>query len=343
MADAPMDPRAQALLDAHVAFWRAQCQGQALRRQIRVQIEGLLDDAGGLPLARLLDADTVKSWAVYVVRNLDLGPDLATLVGRIARRLYEDPIQQETTLADVLPDAALEVFVDQLLELHDLRRALVTEFVGNPLYASLISEVLLHALRDYLAKNEALNKLPGAKSALKLGRGLMDRAKPGLGDQLDAQLRQFAQRETQASLKTSERFLHEHLDDDTIRDAVRQVWERLREEPLAGYRALVTAQQVEDLAMVGTAYWREFRQTDYLAAMLEAGVEAFYERHADTPVQAVLAELGVTRELLRTGLSQLLPELLRNLEQAGLLDAIIRRLLVEFYASDEMRAVLDAL
>lgn len=230
-----------------------------------------------------------------------------------------------------------------MLELHDLRRALVTEFVGNPLYASLISEVLLHALRDYLAKNEALNKLPGAKSALKLGRGLMDRAKPGLGEQLDAQLRQFAQRETQASLKTSERFLHEHLDDDTIRDAVRQVWERLREEPLAGYRALVTAQQVEDLAMVGTAYWREFRQTDYLAAMLEAGVEAFYERHADTPVQAVLAELGVTRELLRTGLSQLLPELLRNLEQAGLLDAIIRRLLVEFYASDEMRAVLDAL
>lgn len=57
----------------------------------------------------------------------------------------------------------------------------------------------------------------------------------------------------------------------------------------------------------------------------------------------MLAELGVTRELLRTGLSQLLPELLRNLEQAGLLDAIIRRLLVEFYASDEMRAVLDAL
>ena len=50
--------------------------------------------------------------------------------------------------------------------------------------------------------------------------------------------------------------------------------------------------------MIVFEYWRELRHTDYFNAMLEAGVQAFFDKYGDTSLTGLLDELGVTRELM---------------------------------------------
>ncbi|MGB1557595.1 MAG: hypothetical protein ACPHCJ_07385 [Oceanococcaceae bacterium] len=340
MAKPPLHPRAQALLEAHVAYIMAECRGQALRRQIRVQVEGVLEDVEDIPLGQLLERDTLSSVAVNIVQHLELGPDLATLVGEIARQIYGHSIHRETTLTELFPDAAVEVLVDQVLELKELRRALLHEAVANPVFSAMLAEILLAGIRDFMASNPLTAKVPGAQSALKVGRSLVNKARPQLGEAVEAQVRQFVEKQTRFSLEVAERFLRDAVDDGALRAVVMDTWEKMRDKPVSHYRDMVTVDQVESLAMLGTAFWRDFRGSDFAAAMIEAAVDGFYTRHAENPVGDVLQEIGVTRDLLRGALNQLLPELLKNLGRSGALESVARRLLEDFYASEAVQAIV---
>ncbi len=331
--------QARRLRDAHVDFLLKQCRGQALRRLIRLQVEGIIDDLSPLKLESLVDVETLKSVVVITVQKLDLGPELAELVGVIARHMYDHPIHDETTLSDILPDVALEVLFDQLLGLEDLRRATIHELVTNPVFQGLVTDLLLQGIGDFVASSTGMNKVPGAQSAMKLGKDLVKRATAGKAGGEDL-LRKFVSRHMQASIAASEQFLNEAFESDSVREGASRVWEHMRDVPLSEFRNLVSVQQVEDIAMLGTAFWREFRGCDFMAAMLEAAVEGFYARHAGNPVAVILDEIGVTPDLWRTVLSQVLPEVLQNLESAGVLRGMLERLLDDFYASDALQQVL---
>ncbi len=336
---ATISAKALTLRDAHVDFLLKQCRGQALRRLIRLQVEGIITDLSPLTLKSLVDVDTLKSVVVITVQKLDLGPELAELVGVIARHMYDDPIHREVTLSDILPDVALEVLFDQLLGLEELRRASIQELVNNPVFAGLVSDLLLQGIGDFVTSSTGMNKVPGAQSAMKLGKGLVKRATAGKSNGEDL-LRKFVTKHMQSSLSASEEFLNEAFEGNTVREGASRVWEHMRDRPLADFRNLVSVQQVEDIAMLGTAFWREFRASDFMAAMLEAAVDGFYTRHAENPVSVILDEVGVTPDLWRTVLSQILPEVLQNLESAGVLRGMLERLLDDFYASEELQAIL---
>lgn len=342
MTAGEMHPTAKALLEAHVAFLRQQCQGTALRRLIDAQVEGLLDDISSMQFAQLIDAERLRSVAVYSVQRLDLGPGLAELVGVMARQIYSDPIHDECTLGDVVPDAAFEVFSDQLLQLQALREAVIELLVSNAVFRDLTQELLLGGLLRYLDQTAQSWNLPRASSAVLLGRDLLEKLRPKLGQALEQQLKEFVANQTRAHADSARQFLRHALDDAALKQILRGAWEHIEDEPIAGFREVLSTEQVQDLAMLGTAFWKEFRQTDFMAALIEAGVDGFYARHSQSSVQLILDELGVTSELLRTVCSQTLPGLLKQLDNAGVLERMLRRLLVDFYSSPEARSVLES-
>lgn len=339
MSNSSLHPKARRLRDAHVEFLLQQCRGQALRRQIRLQVDGVIEDISPLALADIVDADTLAATLSLSIQKLDLGPELAELVGVIARHLYDHPIHQEATLAEVIPEVALEVLFDQLMGLEDLRRALITAVVNNPVFADLVTDLLLQGIRDFAANGAGVGRVPGAQSAMKIGQGLMKKATTAKnGDDI---FRRFVSKHMQSSLQASETFLNLAFEGEGIRDGVQASWQHIRDVPLAEFREMVRADQVEDIAMLVTAMWRDFRCSDFLAAMIRAGVDGFYEQHGRSPMSVVLKDLGVTPDLWRTVLSQLLPEILSQLEAAGALRAILERLLDDFYASDTLIEILE--
>lgn len=334
-----MHPKARRLRDAHVEFLLEQCRGQALRRQIRLQVDGVIHDISPLVLSDIVDAETLADALTLAIQKLDLGPELAELVGVMVRHMYDHPIHQEATLADIVPEVALEVLFDQVMSLEGLRRAVIRELVNNPVFADLVTDLLLQGMRDFAANGAGVGRVPGAQSAMKLGQGLVKKATAGRSS--DDMFRRFVSKHMQSSLQASEDFLNRAFESDGIRQGAQASWNHVRDVPLAEFREMVSVEQVEDVAMLVTALWRDFRSGDFLAAMIRAGVAGFYERHGDNPMSIVLNDLGVTPDLWRTVLSQVLPEIFSKLEAAGALQTILERLLDDFYRSDSLAAILD--
>lgn len=334
-----MSPKALQLRDAHVAFLLQQCRGQALRRQIRLQVEGVLKDIAPIRFGDLISRETLRNAVVATVQKLDLGPELASLVGVIAREMYGHPAHEEITLAEVLPEVGLEVLFEQLMGLTELRKAVIHELVTNPVFSELISNLLLQGIGDFLRVGTGVDKVPGAASAMKLGQGLVKRATRGkVGDDT---LKEFVNKHASASVRSSEDFLNRAFESDAVAKGASEIWNHMQGRPLADFRELVSAQQVEDMAMLATAFWREFRSSEFTATMLEAGADAYYARHEDNAVDTVLDELGVTPDLWKTVLSMVLPEVFQGLEASGALRRTLERLLDDFYASEELQTILD--
>lgn len=341
MTSTTLSPSARRLRDAHVSFLLQQCRGQALRRLIRLQVEGVLSDLAPVPVAELLSRETLKSLVVTTVQKLDLGPEFASLVGAMARQMYDDPISDEMTLAEVLPEVGLEVLFEQIMGLSALRETVIHELVHNPVFAGLVADLLRQGIGDFLRSSSGMERVPGAPAALKLVQEMLSKASAGKA--LDAGLKRFVTRRTRASLQSSEDYLNTAFSGDSVGVGARQVWESVRDRPLAEFRELISAQEVEDLAMLITAFWRDLRNGDFMAAMLEAAVDGFYTRHEQSTVATVLDELGVTQDLWRTVLSQALPEILQNLEARGVLQRMLERLLDDFYTSDDLAEALASL
>ena len=93
--------------------------------------------------------------------------------------------------------------------------------------------------------------------------------------------------------------------------------------------------------MIVFEYWRELRHTDYFNAMLESGVQAFFDKYGDTSLTGLLDELGVTRELMLGDARRFLPPVMAKLQSEGLLEAWLRRHLEGYFQAEETLELLN--
>src|SRR5688572_25805997 len=180
--------------------------------------------------------------------------------------------------------------------MKDLRRRIIHETTDNPIYTALASDILLHGIRGYLMKGPVTRSIPGARSVMKLGKSVISRA--GLDDSLEANLKRYIRKNIRATLKESERFLSSTVDDDRVRELVLEVWDTVKQRQLSGFRRYVTSNDVEEWFVVGYEYWRELRGGEYYSLLINAGIDAFFDKYGDTSLREILDEVGLTREML---------------------------------------------
>jgi hypothetical protein len=83
----------------------------------------------------------------------------------------------------------------------------------------------------------------------------------------------------------------------------------------------------------GTDVWLWLRHSDLFTHTVTRTVEAFFERHGDQPAGALLADIGITEELLAQEITSAIRPALAQAEATGLLEERIRAHLSPFYAS----------
>lgn len=337
-----MHPIAERLLDAHVAFVLDRLSPGALAESVPERIEGLLAEIGDLPLRELVRMRDVQAVAVKYASEVRYGGAIPVLVGEIARRLYEHPLHDETRLGDLMPEGQFEAFLDLLLEPSPLRDAAVSRLVANPLYAELLSELIVGALRDYLATSSRIaERVPGARSALRLGRRMVEKARPDLGGELEQGLRQFARRTVDDRLKATERFVRSALESGRLRALAMQWWDGARDMTIGELQRLVGPLDIEEGFVTGYEYWLRLRRTRYYRELIRAGVAAFFEVWGQRTVREALEDLGIDADMIAEDVLRFAPPLFRRLDKAGVLERLVRRELAPFYESGAVRAILD--
>lgn len=334
--------KATALLDAHVAWTRAQLQPDALRPQVESQIDALMGDIGGFKLKELVALKDVQDTALKYASDLKLGGAVPALVGDIARQLYDHKVHQKTRLDELLPDQMFEEFLDKFLELRTLREAIIHESVSNPIYISIVSELLVNGIQEYVANGSKLaGKVPGAKSALRLGKAVVSRARPELSGELEDNLRAFVRKNAEQRMRASEQLLLEAFESDTFRQVILDLWDDNKHRTVADVQNFAGKLDIEEGFVIGYEYWQHLRQTDFYRELVKAGIAAFYKAYGNRSLNTILKDIGISTEMMVEEAMRYAPPIIDTLDKKKLLEPMIRRTLAPFYESEAVSRILS--
>ncbi|MEE4249034.1 MAG: hypothetical protein V2I38_00440 [Alcanivoracaceae bacterium] len=331
-----LSEKAQALLDAHVAFTVEQLTGKQLEQQIEELIDNLLKDTSKLKLGDVVTPTMIKQTAHRYAIHHEIPPAIPELVGEVARELYQLESHDENKIFDLLSDEQFRELMRKVLEMKDLRERLIHEAVSNPIYGEMISDVLYHGISDYITKNPLTKKIPGAQSMMKLGKSVMDMASPNA----EQGIKRYIGQNINASMKQSEKFLVRNLSDEKISRVAEDIWDEVKLNKISVFRNYVKESDIEDFFVIGFEYWRELRKADYYRDMIDAGIDFFFKKYGKSTLPELLDEMGVDRNMMVAEAMHYAPHVLAVLNKKGILEKAVRRQLAPFYESEALQNLI---
>lgn len=333
---------AEALLEAHCAFVLDQLTTDALMPLLEEGLDALLADAAKLKLKDVVTPKMIKDTTRTYAVELQFGGGLPELVGDIARALHGHKIHDKTTFGDLVSEHTITEVVDKLLEFRSLREKIALELFSGPLYAEFASDLLYHGIQGYLSNNPLTRNLPGAGSMMKLGKRVMNKASPGLESSLEDGLKKYIGKSIEATSRRSVDYLLHNIDDDAIRDMVLDVWERVRELPVAILRDDISSLDQEELFVIGYEYFQELRRSDFFSTLIDAAIDSFFDKYGNTTLMALINDIGISRQMMIGEARRYAPPILKTLKKKKMLDATVRRYLEPFYLSGQVEKIVAA-
>lgn len=331
---------AEALLQAHVDFMLEDLSGTGLTGLIESVLDELLQDAAGITLEQAVTRDMIKATARTYAIELDLKGGIPELIGEIARALHSHPIHGRTRLSDLMPDQRIRELLDHALALKSVRAGIVSSVIRSPLYESFASELLYNGIREYLGSNAITRGIPGARSAMKLGKAMVSRATASFDGAIEDGIKRHIGRSVTTISERTAQSLMDGEHDEALRDGVLESWRQLRGTQLGDWVGQLSPTEVEELFVTLYETWRELRGTEFIGAMIDTGIDTFFDKYAAASLAELLEDLGITRSIMLAEAMRFAPHVIAALHERGLLEPSIHRLLKRFYQSGRVEKVL---
>jgi hypothetical protein len=334
-------PVTEALLEAQVAFMAEQLGGEALRDIVEQEVDAALAIAGKLRLHELVSRVSARRTVRRLLAELAPGDAFASFVVDLAVALYTDKANDHTTPGDLVDDALIERGVDQGLSMSRLREALIRGVIASPAYHAFASDLLYQGIRGYLAQNAVTRNIPGAQSVMKLGRAALSKATPRLESAIEEGIKKYI---AQAVKLTSESSVELLLSPDATGDLRRtalELWRGIRKHRIGSFRREIAEHDVRQGVALAHELWTAVRGSDYVAALVDTAIDAVFERYDDVPLQQLLSEVGITRELLVEEILRHAAPALKHLRKKKMLEPMLRRRLSAFYEAPATLALLE--
>ncbi|MCF8571291.1 hypothetical protein L5G32_13540 [Gordonia sp. HY002] len=295
------------LLDAQVEFTRRQLTDpDEFAALVHDEITHALDDASQITLSESVSRDLIKAVAHKYAIAFPVEGAIPELVGRVAARLYDITAAEDVGPADLIGRKQLDDLTDDIAQLG-LSQRLVQRLLDSPATVDTFVEVVQRSVDSSRLPSGLGRFVDGAvESVVRHGAAFVLRANRSDSDELLA---------------------------DTMRDLSRAGTGK----SVGDLSSLVEPGDLEDVVVLVFEFWRAFRDTEYFAGLLAAGVDEVFDTYGDTALDDLLTDLGIgyddlVEEGLRFG-----PPVIADLDRRGLLEPSLRRRFAPFYASQEFR------
>jgi len=320
--------KADRLLDALVAHVHETLEPGRIDAWLEGELDFLLEQAERLTLGEVVSAEQVRITARKYAVEVELGGGIPELVGEMVERFYDHGIQTRRRVGEVVDEATVVALVDKLLEVP-LSRQGIGWLSRNPVLLAVLAGGTQLGLKTWLHQG-----VPGPV------RGLIDRrVPPRWRAGLELRVQDWLQERLAALLADPWLYSDDNL--GALRELVLVAWQEFAERPLEDLRDLLDSEDIQELFVIGYDFWREFRHSDYFAALLDAGVDAFFDKYAELTLRELIEEVGLTREHLLDDALRFGPPAVQRLKERGMLEGWLRRQLEPFFAKPETLAILD--
>ena len=330
-----MHPVAAQLLDAHTAHILAQLSGDALAETLDREAGAFLDWLDARPLQSLVNADRVFSLAQERVLGSEPTPALIAEIVAIFKDIWNSPVNEDTYIHQIIEHKHYTAIVEKIAGQDQLRNDLIHTVVSNPVYGRLLSDVIYDAISDYMVQNPITKNVPGMASLMKMGKGLVE----GAGG---AAVKGYLQKNIQVIVGRSEKTIQNLLDARQIHQVAEQLWHKSRALPLSTLRQYFGEKDIDQLSYIIEEAWNHIRRTDYIQAQVKTGIDSWFSRNGSRNASAVLADLGVSRELLLAEIRTTGGVIVNEMVASGFVEARVREQLSAFYGGATAVKLLGA-
>lgn len=333
--------KAEQLLEAQVAFHTAQLTGRGFRKLVKEEIDNFYAVGKDLKLQEMVSADQIRQTARKYAIEMPIPAVIPELIGEIADHIYNHPSHDRNTFADLIDDREVREILDVILEMKALRQRIISEIGGSRLTVNLISDMLYRGIRGFVLEGTNMaSTIPGASSMMKLGKSMMNKAAPGLEKGAETSIKKYISHNTRQIIQATERRLEKSIEKGELEKAVLNFWDEIKDEQVATLRRYVAEEEIEDIMVTGLEFWKQFRKTRYLNAMIDAGIDFFFEKYGDSSLVELLEELGITPDMVLDDAMHYAPSIIKDLKKRGILQDTLRRRLAPFYADEKTLALL---
>ena len=327
MTTTPRDT-ANRLLDGLVAYLLDRLAPAQLDGLIEAELDFLLEKAAGYPLNAWVTPQQIHQTARKYAIEMDISGAIPELVGDMVEEFYQQAVDSERLIADVVDEDVIMALLDKVLEIPLSRQSMA--WLGrNPVLLALLAggaqmgiKTLLHQGMPAPLRDQIARRLPERWV-----------------NSLDVRMQEWLLRRTEQLLSDPWLYRDENLDE--LRELVLVGWQDFAQCPVADLRELLSSEDIQELFVIGFEYWRDLRHTDAFNNLLESGVQAFFDKYGDTGLVDLLDELGVTRAMMLDDARRFAPPIIEKLRNEGLLEAWLRRHLSGFFEAEGTLKLLE--
>lgn len=339
MIDVEQRDKAQRLLEAQIAFLKAEIAAARFAGLVETEVDHALRAAETLSLNQVVTREQIKATAHKYATGMEIHGSIPELIGEIADRVYRHPAHREHLIGEVVGRQHVAAVVGKLFEMQALREQLLHRLNQSPLTAAWLSSFLYRVASDFLHDNrERIERVPGVAPLLNAGGQLVGKVLPA--PDADLRLREFAERSAGFLLRHTDDAMTGSMEDAPLHDAVMELWDDHAGEPVSAAGKYVTQPDLEDLLVIGYEFWLDFRDSEYLRALIDVGVDFFFDKYGDFALRELLDDIGIGREDLIEEALRFAPRVIQVLDETRLLDQLLRRRLEPFFFSDDVLAIL---
>lgn len=328
------------LLDAHVAFEVSRLTGDAFVDLVESEVDHILAGASQLRLDDVMHRDQVKTVAVKYVATFRLPGAIPEIAAEIATSLRTHPANA-VAVGELIGRARVDELITVVTEMRALRERLLRSLADSPALQAGVGDVVHGLAAGAIGSGRRLlRRVPIVSQGVDIATAVTAPMTTPLTAALDQRSRELAEHGARVLLGYLGDNVASSVSDAELREAVLEVWDALSSRPVGALLGAISDDDVVNLFVALYELWSDLRTSDYLPALVESGVDVFFDTYGSFTLDALLEEFGLGPDDLVEEALRFAPSVLAALRTTGLLEAGVRRHLARFYDSAEARELL---
>ncbi|MBF6450812.1 hypothetical protein IU429_24360 [Nocardia elegans] len=331
------------LLDAQVDYLLAEVTGDRFAEVVARDVDDVLAVADTIVFRDVVSVDEARQTVRTVVNRMGGSPVLQDSVAVFADAIYDNIAENnDYTLGDVVDREPVEALLEKMFGMHQAQERLLERLTESPLVATAASKFVDKLIDDFMESNRQMaSKVPGVGSLVSFGtnaaksaRKAAEKASSGtfIGD--------MAGKGAMFALKRTNNAIREMLRDAPVHGAAMEFWDLHAGEPVSGLRDYLTQADLRELALLVHRIVVTTRDKEYVGVLLDECVDVFFTKYGDHTLGALLPELGLAADDIRTEILRYGPAVVEAAKRNGVLAKLIRERLEPFYTSEPVLAIL---
>ncbi|OBA68398.1 hypothetical protein A5780_08420 [Nocardia sp. 852002-20019_SCH5090214] len=331
------------LLDAQVDYLLAEVTGDRFAEVVARDVDDVLAVADTIVFRDVVSVEEARQTVRTVVNRIGGSPVLQDSVAAFADAIYDNVAENnDYTLGDVVDREPVEALLEKIFGMHQAQERLLERLTESPLVATAASKFVDKLIDDFMESNRQMaSKVPGVGSLVSFGtnaaksaRKAAEKASSGtfIGD--------MAGKGAMFALKRTNNAIREMLRDAPVHGAAMEFWDLHAGEPVSGLRDYLTQADLRELALLVHRIVVTTRDKEYVGVLLDECVDVFFTKYGDHTLGALLPELGLSADDIRTEILRYGPAVVEAAKRNGVLAKLIRERLEPFYTSEPVLAIL---